>query len=428
MTQPTTTTDDQPAFVFGAVPESPERPGERPLIEAKAAAPALGPLENFTGTFIGKGFNTIFRPQNPASPANLPTPVPGSDNVLELNLTSETLTFGVRVVGSSGGVVKSLGTVPNRGEVQRDISLNGVPYLQTINDVTDPHKPVGIHFEPGLWVIVPTTKDPQEGQTLTRMASIPHGTTINAQGTSFPPISGPPTIKPVNTAGTTPPNGIIPFVTDSQPPNLIKPTPKGFASQTAATPGTARIPQDLTPFIAAGTITQQLLDDPNTLLNKVLENIAKSKSQKIVSTTTIVVATDPASPLFGGGADNIAFLLGDAAALTNPNAKGQNAQAISMQAIFWIETVESQIVVPPFTPGHPPLTIPAEPPLPGLPAPRFHVEPPIPITQPRTIAVRFTQIQYSQTVFLNFNGLTWPHVSVATLVPHDPIVVPPSVF
>jgi hypothetical protein len=260
------------------------------------------------------------------------------------------------------------------------------------------------------------------------MASIPHGTTINAQGTAFPAISGPPTIKPVNTAGTTPPNGIIPFKAGTQPPQLVKPTPNGFPSQTAATEKTARIPQDLTSFIKAGTITQALLDDPNTLLNNVLDNIAKSKSQKIVSTTTIVVATDPAPPLFGGGTDNIAFLLGDAAALTNPNPKGQNAQAISMQAIFWIETVESQIVVPPFTPGHPPLTIAAEPTHPSLPAPRFHVEPPKPITQPRTITVRFTQIQYSQAVFLNFNGLTWPHVSVATLVSHDPVVVPPSAF
>jgi hypothetical protein len=411
------TTPEQPAFVFGAVPESPERPGEHPLIEKEVLLPPpLGPLENFTGTFIGKGFNTIFRPQNPATHAKLPTPVPDSDNVLELNLTEETLTFGAKVVGSSGGVVKSLGTVPNRGEVQRDISLNGVPYLQTINDVTDPHKPVGIHFEPGLWMIVPKTTDPKLGQTLTRMASIPHGTTINAQGTAFPPISGPPNIKPVNTAGGPTPNGITPFKT-GQPSNLIR-----FASQTAATPKTARIPQDLTSFIAAGAITQDLLDNPNLLLRNHIAH------QNVVSTTTIVVATNPASPLFGGGSDNIAFLLGDPAALTNPDAAGPNAQALSMQATFWIETVEIKIVVPPFTPGHPPLIIPAEPAQPGFPAPRFQVAPPVAITQPRTITVRFTQIQYSQTVLLNFNDLTWPHVSVATLVPLEPIVVPPSAF
>ena len=101
-----------------------------------------------------------------------------------------------------------------------------------------------------------------------------------------------------------------------------------------------------------------------------------------------------------------------------------------MQATFWIETVESKIVVPPLSAGET-VIIAAEPPLPGLPAPRFQVKPPINITQPRTITVSSTQIQYSQAVFLVFGrvgSLTWPHVSVNTLVPFDPIVVPASAF
>ncbi len=53
----------------------------------------------------------------------------------------------------------------------------------------------------------------------------------------------------------------------------------------------------------------------------------------------------------------------------------------------------------------------------------FLVKPPTEITAPKTITVSYTQIQYSQTVFLNFNGLTWPHVSVATLVAESPIEV-----
>jgi hypothetical protein len=44
------------------------------------------------------------------------------------------------------------------------------------------------------------------------------------------------------------------------------------------------------------------------------------------------------------------------------------------------------------------------------------------------ITVHFTQIQYTQTVLLNFAGLTWPHVSVNTLVPEDPIDVPASLL
>ena len=56
------------------------------------------------------------------------------------------------------------------------------------------------------------------------------------------------------------------------------------------------------------------------------------------------------------------------------------------------------------------------------------MNPPIPITAPRTITVRTAQIQYSQQVFLNFNTLTWPHVSVARLVPGTPIPVPSSAW
>jgi hypothetical protein len=353
-----------------------------------SAVPGLGPLAAFTGTFRGSGFNTIFRPDL-GSPTALPIPVTGSDNLLELNLTQETLSFS-----------PSLGSVPNRGEVMPDIFLNGVPYLQTIQDVTVPSQPVGIHFEPGLWMAVPKTTDPAEGLTVVRMASIPHGTTIEAQGTSFP-VNGKPDIAPVD---------ITPF-TIGQPNNRIT-----FPSQTASNKDTARIPQDLTSFVAAGTITQAMLNDPNTFLRN---HIA---AQTITSTTVIIISTEPASPLFGGGTDNIAFLLG------NTSASAPNADAVKMQAVFWIETVEFTITVPIFEPGQPSLIIPAETGAAGQPVPEFLVNPPVAITAPRQIKVSAPQIQYSQQVLLNFNGLSWPHVSVATLVPASPLPVPASAF
>ena len=385
-------------FKFGAVASIPGTPPKQsgcPTPAGVTLSPTLGSLEKFTGTFTGNGFNSIFRPQSAVTPTPLPVPV-GGDNVLELNLTSETLSFS-----------SSLGVVPNRGMVQGDILLNGVPYLQTVTDVTDPRQPVGIHFEPGLWIVIPATADPLERETLARMASIPHGATVVAQGTSSS-LGGPPTIPPVC---------ITPTFNRAGPPQRVR-----FPSQTATNSGTARIPQDLTSFIAAGTITQELLDDPNMFLRKHLA------SRKVVSTTTILISTNPASPLFGGGADNIAFLLGDAAALTNPQPPGPNAQTLCMRATFWIETVEFTIVVPPFRGGQPPLTIAPEPQVPGEPTPRFRVHPPMTIAQPRPITVRSPRIQYSQEVCLNFNGLTWPHVSVATLVPNDPIAVPTSVW
>jgi hypothetical protein len=359
------------------------------LRAASTSVPSLGPLAAFTGTFKGHGFNTIFRPDSPATPTPLPIPVTGSDNVLELNLTSETLSFS-----------KSLGSVPNRGMVQADAFLNGVPYLQSINDITVATQPTGIHLEPGLWMSVPSTTDPAEGPTVVRMASIPHGTTIVAQG-NFSTSAGKPTIQPVD---------ITPFLT--APPNNKIP----FPSQTATNNNTPRIPQNLAPFVAAGTITQAILTDPNTVLRN---HIA---SQTIISTTTMFISTTPAAPLFGGGTDNIAFLLGDAAA-----AK-PNAQTTQMTAVFWIETVEHKIWVPAFRHGQPPLTIPAETGEAGQPVPRFLVSPPYDIATPRQITVQSIQIQYSQEVFLNFNGLTWPHVSVATLVPSAAIPVPASAW
>lgn len=359
------------------------------LRPALTTLPTLGPLAAFAGTFKGNGFNTIFRPQNPTTPTPLPIPQPASDNILELNLTEETMSFS-----------SSLGSVPNRGFVQGDIFINGVPYLQSVSDVTVPSQPVAIHLEPGLWLCVPPTTDPALTQTVARLASIPHGTTIEAQGTASV-AAGKPTIPPVD---------ITPFFI-GDPANKVP-----FPSQTAATGGTARIPQDLTPFITAGTITQAMLSDPNTLLRN---HIA---TQNILSTTTLSISTGPSLPLFGGGTDNIAFLEG------NPAASAPNANAIQMTATFWIETVQHIITIPVFRPGQPPLTIHAPTGEAGQPVAQFLVSPPHEIVAPHTITFNTTQIQYTQTVFLNFGPLTWPHVSVATLVPAVAIPVPPSAW
>ena len=56
------------------------------------------------------------------------------------------------------------------------------------------------------------------------------------------------------------------------------------------------------------------------------------------------------------------------------------------------------------------------------------MNPPVAITTPTTIKASATQLQYAQQVVLNFNGLTWPHVSVATLVPASPVPVPAAAF
>jgi hypothetical protein len=361
-------------FEFGEVPST---EGSSEPAPVPPPAPSVGPLSAFTGTFHGQGFNTIFRPDL-GSPTKLPVSPGGSDNLLELNLTSQTLSFS-----------RPLGSVPNRGEVTPDIFLNGVTYLLTVSDITNPAKPIGIHFEPGLWMHIPSTKDPAEETTLVRMASIPHGTTLNAQGT-FRTFSGPPSIPPAN----------------------ITPSSGPFPSQTASNAGTARIPQDLGPFIKNGSISQDILSDPNTVLRNATAH------QTIRSTTALGVATTPTSPIFGGGNDNIAFLLG------NTTATQPNSQTTEMFSFYWIETVEHTLTVPRWTPGQPPLAIAA--PTAVGPAPVFLVTPPTAVTQPRQLKATSTQIQFSQRVILNFNGIRWPHMSVATLVPNALIPVAPS--
>jgi hypothetical protein len=204
---------------------------------------------------------------------------------------------------------------------------------------------------------------------------------------------------------------ITPFIIGTSPPHFIT-----FASQTAANNDTPRIPQDLTKFIAAATINQPILNDPNTVLREAIAG------QTITNTIFFTVSTLPQPPEFGGGTDNIAFLLG------NPASSNPNANAVLMTATFWIETVEHKIVVPIFRLGQPPVQIAAPTNRPGQPSPVFHIEPPRDIPEPITITVTSTQIQYSQLVFLNFAGLTWPHVSVATLVPSAPLPIPPSAW
>jgi len=369
-------------------------------------APPLGALAKFSGTFAGKGFNVIFRPQSAATPTPLPKPAHGpSDNIFELNLTDETLAFS-----------QPLGSVPNRGMVQGDLFLNGVPYVQSISDVTD-GPAVAIHFEPGIWLAVPATTNPAEPQTFVRMASIPHGTTINLQGTASAPAAGPPVIPAVDPT---------PFL-DATGARVH------FPSQAAADAQTFRIPQDLSAHIANGTITQAIINDPNTVLRNAIAG------QKIIETVTIEVASAPEVPVGpqtipaqGGGTDNIAFLVGSGA----PNADVPKQQPVSggrrfagVKATFWIETIEHVIHLPVFTQGHGPIVLPGDPPpVRGLPSPQFKLHPPFPIPRPTTIRLRSIQIQYSQTVLLNFNGLSWPHVSVATLVPSNPVVPPPSVW
>ena len=105
-----------------------------------------------------------------------------------------------------------------------------------------------------------------------------------------------------------------------------------------------------------------MIKNPNSVLQAALAG------QTIKRRTFIKISTTH-KPIAGGGTANTAFL---AAAGAPPTG---NAKAVEVDATFWIETVAGK--------GGNPDKL---------------------------------QLQYSQLVQLDFNGLRWPHVTVATLV------------
>jgi hypothetical protein len=318
----------KPGFTF--VPLESAAAGQTP--PPVDPVPPYGYLSLLPGHWAGTGFNMITRPY--FDPDNS-----GQNHFLELNLTNETFDFAYIE-----------GAIPNRGRLQGDIDMFGLTYLQQVSDanLSTPTQIVGLHAEPGVWANVPATTAPPEPPTVVRMASIPHGTAIIAQGTAVE----------------------VPGLPDFGEP--AAPYPNAFNSHTQSVfiiPEAQDISQP-SPFRSSGQqvagITQAMLDTPVQALLK-----SVTAQQTILSTVIIAVSTEPGDPTdptvtCGGGTANTAFLAG--AADGSPNAR-----AAKVDSTFWIEHVQGQ--------GEP----------------------------------DFLQLQYRQTVFLEFDGFFWPHVSVATL-------------
>ncbi|KAK5715954.1 hypothetical protein LTR15_009779 [Elasticomyces elasticus] len=242
------------------------------------------PLTKLQGPYAGNGFNAIFRPRSGISRADPDTNLDKvelqgfpDDNILELNLTTEQLTFG-----------STIGDIPNRGLFgQPDITLAGLPYLQTIQDVTnvitgrgDRVGNDGIHFEPGMWLHVPeSTINPTIGASVVRMASIPHGTTINAQGlvpqkhedTISGGSKGGPKFEKLDITPIVLANGGLAHFPSLKSENKFSP----------------RIPQNLDKFNDEGTINDDIILNPNLVLQKAIEG------QIISDTVTFEVSTGP---------------------------------------------------------------------------------------------------------------------------------------
>jgi hypothetical protein len=368
-------------------------PDTRYVIGNSTAQQKLGYLCELAGTWEGRGFNLIARPDF-HDKANL---------YLQLNQTHETLT--ITPIGSA---------IPNRGFGQDDIELFGLSYLQKIHDH---HTGGALHLEPGLWITQPGTTYPPEnppanGQIIARMATIPHGTAVLAQGNAIS-FTGAPTLQPPDLilkyhGSLFPSFNSTPFNSDpliinahgsseKQTPSRIPARPFGqydvCNSAYAANLRTPSLPQQI-----GGVPMQEVVNDPIRLLQAVIEEQAKDCTFEgfalnIATQDTIAFRRHRDSPPAGstvsirvtgagGGAENILFLEG--------GEQGPNARAGLVYATFWLEKV--------------------------MPESGAH----------------FMQLQYAQMAVLNFpvyellhqekaDGrdrpvlLGWPHVSVATL-------------
>lgn len=278
----------------------------------------LGPLGQLRGKWQGTGFNTIWRPL-------FDPKYPDQHHFLELNLTVETIEF--TEIG---------GEIPNRGVLQTDLIMFGLSYLQLVND----NHGNGLHLEPGVWLTIPATTNPAVQDTVARLGSIPHGTSILAQGFASDEQRA-PVIDPVD---------ITAFKIGDPAAKKV------FAETNLSIPTIFRSD----PSLIAG-VTQAMVDNPNVVLTDAIAG------QKILRTTNLVITTGQ-TPVIGGGTANTAFLEG----APGPG-HGPNADAAQMTAIFWIEEVDDGA------------------------------------------GGSFLQLQYTQTVLLDFRGLSWPHVSLATL-------------
>jgi hypothetical protein len=314
-------------FAFAGL-DTPEAPAVAAAVVAEGAPDPLGALAALEGTWKGHGFNAIWRPHHPAS---------AQDRFLELNMTDETLVF-----------TKINGAIPNRGLAMADIDMFGLTYMQQISESSTG---AGLHIEPGIWATVPHTTDPNEPASVVRMASIPHGTVVLAQGISQVLPGGPQNI---------PDNNILPFFFGSAAPanNAFNSVAQTFTELKLSQATAFR-------FVAPG-VTQNIVKNPNSVLQTALQTSLQGTSMK--SRTFLHVATNHTIIKAGGGTANTAFLS------ASGNPPGGNAKATQMEATFWIETIAG-------TGGQPDKQ----------------------------------QLQYTQLVMLDFNGIHWPHVTVGTL-------------
>lgn len=376
-------------------------PSVRLFLDNATILDKLELLGELAGTWRGTGFNLIARPDFEDK----------ADLYLQLNQTRETLRFD-----------PINAPIPNRGFGQDDIELFGLTYHQQISDASTGGL---LHVEPGLWITQQTTTYPVEpvppippdARLVSRLGTIPHGSSLLAQGTASP-FTGPPTLKTPTAEyafSQFPSFNSTPFVTNPTAPPIIHaagtseklstPAPPGFkeydltvaADKTnPRTPFNTDPPEPALPSTINGVPMQDVVNDPIKLLQAVINkqvaagNTFEGVALNIATQSQITFfknvnshAGDPTTvvrPLDGsGGIENILFLEGGEPV----GPVGPNANTSLVYATFWIEKVRRGILPP------------------------------------------ILQLQYAQMVILDFQvfkrlpathvNVGWPHISVATL-------------
>lgn len=210
----------------------------------------------------------------------------------------------------------------------------------------------GLHIEPGVWANVPHTTDPSEPPTVVRMGSIPHGTVILAQGVWQEIEGGPQHI---------PDNNLLPFF-------FGDPAPANSAFHQVTQTFSEAVLSISTPFRSLSNgVMQTIVTNPNSVIQEALQ--ASLQGTHMKSRVFLNVSSTNRLIKGGGGTANTAFL-----ASSHQPPQG-NARAAHVEATFWIETIAG-------SGGNPDLL----------------------------------QLQYTQLVMLDFNGIHWPHITVGTLL------------
>jgi hypothetical protein len=324
----------------------------QPLWTSLLNAAGLGHLSKLPGTWEGSGLNLI------ALPGADPDPPNNGTRAFRLKLS----TFQERLVFNP-----ILRDVPNRGSLlnltstvgQMDQFLQGLQYNQVINETC-------------------TTENSRLSPSICYCDGLPHE--IHRENGIFQSI--PPSEFPFIPHTTLSRQGTIPHgqafllqTNNSEEPNNVLQQP------VQETPGPAVIPDEsslpfpipgftppanpalflptspylsayVTPSFLPPGITAEIVLNPNVLLRQ------QTANQTILKTVAFTVATGTCE---------------DCQVLNLPAVKF-NARAASVTSTFWVQQVE------------------------------------------RIDGVVFLQLQYSQNVMLDFLGIRWPHITVATLV------------